>query len=226
MITGITQQRSSLDPEFHDGSSGSLMAPWGAFLLSAGIALSGVIAGTGTTSSVPTSQVRYVDSWTSMVRTVGPTGGAVDPARAVRPEPASGAEESKGHSTAGVGASEGQPALNHQDAIRWLKDTSGLTWDQLGRMFGVSRRAVHLWANGGRMNAGNAETLHELVSVVGNLPETTADGRRVALLALGTDGRSVVDRYRGRQASSAGEVSGTPMTPDQLLGALHGDAAE
>ncbi|MBR7206951.1 hypothetical protein KB219_35335, partial [Pseudomonas aeruginosa] len=82
-----------------------------------------------------------------------------------------------------------------------MKEETGLTWDQLGRIFGVSRRAVHLWANGGRMNAGNAETLYDLMSVVRSLPGENSDERRMALLALDKDGRSIVDSYRTRRAS-------------------------
>src|SRR5262245_36297225 len=35
-----------------------------------------------------------------------------------------------------------------RSAVRSLHDSSGLTWEQLARLFGVSRRAVHNWANG------------------------------------------------------------------------------
>jgi hypothetical protein len=43
--------------------------------------------------------------------------------------------------------------------IRDLKSRSGLTWDQLAGVFGVSRRAAHGWASGARLNAQHSETL-------------------------------------------------------------------
>jgi len=50
--------------------------------------------------------------------------------------------------------------------VRRLKEDSGLTWDQLRRLFGVSRRTVHMWAGGGRINARNEERLAHLENVV------------------------------------------------------------
>lgn len=107
------------------------------------------------------------------------------------------------------------------ETVRKLHADSGLTWTQLGKMFGVSRRAVHHWASGGRMNSANAERLAELVAEVRKLQGTTAEQRRAALFAPGADGVSIIDRYRSKQASGDGDVSGTPFTPGQLLGALH-----
>ncbi len=109
--------------------------------------------------------------------------------------------------------------------VRKLHDESGLTWEQLGRLFGVSRRAVHLWANGGRMNAGNAETLSDLVSIVRALPATSTNARRNSLLTPGSDGASIVDRFRARHTPGSGQVTGTTYTPDQLLGARHDDVS-
>ena len=45
-----------------------------------------------------------------------------------------------------------------------LRRLTGLTWDALARVFGVSRRAVHLWANGGRMKDANARQLAGLLA--------------------------------------------------------------
>jgi hypothetical protein len=108
----------------------------------------------------------------------------------------------------------------HQNDVQWLHRESGLTWDQLGRIFGVSRRAVHLWATGGRMNASHAETLAELLAIVRTLPASNRADRRAALLAQDATGRSVLDRLRNRHASG-GDVAGTPWSPEQLLGARH-----
>lgn len=58
----------------------------------------------------------------------------------------------------GVG---GEAAVT-SDTASWIRDIrsiSGLTWDQLSRVFGVSRRSVHLWAQGGRPAAENAERI-------------------------------------------------------------------
>lgn len=72
--------------------------------------------------------------------------------------------------------------------IRELKEQSGLTWDQLRRLFGVSRRAVHAWASGTRMRAGNEERLSELEQVVAALNATDPEGRRHELLSSSNGG--------------------------------------
>lgn len=88
------------------------------------------------------------------------------------------------------------------DEVRWLHETSGLTWEQLGRVFGVSRRAVHLWATGARMNAANVEALFGLVDLVRAASGSTSDERRAWLLRPGSDGRSALDRVRDARLGS------------------------
>lgn len=53
-----------------------------------------------------------------------------------------------------------------QSRIQMLKEQSGLTWDEFARLFGVSRRAVHSWAAGGRMNASNSARLQEVATIL------------------------------------------------------------
>lgn len=67
-------------------------------------------------------------------------------------------------------------------SVSHLHDHSGLTWDQLGKLFGVSRRAVHMWASGKRMNARNTELLGELLRLVNSAPGVTVEERRAWLL--------------------------------------------
>lgn len=89
---------------------------------------------------------------------------------------------------------------NLAEAVKSLRVESGLTWDQLGRLFGVSRRAMHLWASGGRMNAAHAEALSAILEVVRNLPGSGTIDPREALLRPGAGGHSVYDELRDRFA--------------------------
>lgn len=66
--------------------------------------------------------------------------------------------------------------------VRSLHRRSGLTWEQLARAFGVSRRAIHAWARGGRMNARNAERLGRIEEVVAENEDYSAELTREALL--------------------------------------------
>lgn len=65
--------------------------------------------------------------------------------------------------------------------VRQLKEDAGITWDQTRRLFGVSRRAVHMWATGAKMNSQNEERLTELLQIVSRLG-TSPEQRREALM--------------------------------------------
>jgi transcriptional regulator with XRE-family HTH domain len=116
---------------------------------------------------------------------------------------------------------EERPVRSTATIVQELRDKSGLTWDQLGRLLGVSRRAVHLWAAGGRVNARHLELLTKLHGIVDSLPAADAAQRRMLLFKPRQAEPSIFDTFLMQHASDAGTVSGTPFTPDQLLGALH-----
>lgn len=48
------------------------------------------------------------------------------------------------------------------DTLKHLQKLSGLTWAQWGKLFGVSRRSVHMWAAGAPMNSIHAQRLADL----------------------------------------------------------------
>jgi len=108
-----------------------------------------------------------------------------------------------------------------RDEVAWVKSHSGLTWDQLGKVFGVSRRAVHMWANGGRLNEQNARRLRAFSAVVrdieAKIPSASAELVRSQLLQVGGDGLSVVDRLRRERSS--GPTWGAPFDAEHLVGA-------
>jgi DNA-binding transcriptional regulator YiaG len=58
-----------------------------------------------------------------------------------------------------------QPQTTAQ-ALSALRRASGLTWEQLGRLFGVSRRAVHFWASGKPMAGTHEEHLRHALALV------------------------------------------------------------
>ena len=104
--------------------------------------------------------------------------------------------------------------------VRRLKNKSGLTWDQLRRLFGVSERSMHLWAGGARMNARNAERLAYLEQVVHALGAKDADQCREALVSSpGGRGRSILQvlvmtasQPEGVDIEALSESSGTGST--------------
>src|SRR4051794_6916837 len=70
--------------------------------------------------------------------------------------------------------------------VRDFKSRSGLTWEQLGRLFGVSRRAVHGWAAGARMNAAHSEMLARLRLVMADVDTRGANATEARSLLLDT----------------------------------------
>ena len=90
------------------------------------------------------------------------------------------------------------------DRVRRLKRESGLTWDQLRRLFGVSVRSLHLWAGGARMNARNAERLTYLEQVIHALGARDADHCREALVSSPAGrGRSILQKLTMTAGQSA-----------------------
>jgi len=96
-----------------------------------------------------------------------------------------------------------------------------LTWEQLGRLLGVSRRAVHLWAAGGRVNSRHLELLAQLRGIVDNLPAENASQRRMLIFQARQAEPSIFDTFLRQHTGEEGVVAGTPFSPDQLLGARY-----
>ena len=89
------------------------------------------------------------------------------------------------------------------ERVRRLKSESGLTWDQLRRLFGVSERSMHLWAAGARMNARNEERLAYLELVIHALGAKGAEECREALVSSPAGkGRSILQQLTMTAAKS------------------------
>jgi DNA-binding transcriptional regulator YiaG len=103
-------------------------------------------------------------------------------------------------------------------ALTTLRRLTGLTWDQIARLFNVSRRSVHFWASGKPMTSEHEEHLHRLLAVVRGA-NRSADALRAALLSV-VDGEQVLGLLMARRYDVATVVLGTgdarvavPRTP-------------
>jgi transcriptional regulator with XRE-family HTH domain len=74
-----------------------------------------------------------------------------------------------------------------------VKSSSGLTWEALADVLNVSRRTLHLWANGAPVNQANQQNLRRLEGILGVLKGA---GVPKDLLWSGIDGRPLVDLLR------------------------------
>ncbi|MGE0867558.1 MAG: helix-turn-helix domain-containing protein [Kofleriaceae bacterium] len=118
------------------------------------------------------------------------------------------------------------------EALFELRRLSGLSWEQLARLFGVSRRALHFWASGKPMTHSNEEHLHRMLGVLRAIDRGSIAANRVALMehadaAQPTIAALLAAREYERavslapRMSSAARMARTPARPDELVGALH-----
>jgi len=140
--------------------------------------------------------------------------------------------------------SSGIPLFGSQgaaSALLELRRLSGLTWDQLARLFGVDRRSLHFWANGKPLNPGNEERLHRLLATIRKLDRGRASDNRALLLESREGGVIPFDllaegsydqvltlvgkgigqaRAKSVPLSEGASASRKPRAPAELVGAL------
>lgn len=124
-----------------------------------------------------------------------------------------------------------------RQAIAELRRISGLTWKQIGELFGVSRRSVHFWASGKPLNAHNEQRLMQILDVLRSADRGCARATRAALFevrggktafALLTEGRfedayTILGAGPGRlkpvltELSAAEKVAREPLPPEELV---------
>jgi DNA-binding transcriptional regulator YiaG len=73
-------------------------------------------------------------------------------------------------------------------SVAELRRLTGFTWEQLARLFSVSRRSVHFWASGNKMTAANEEHLERVLATIRLIDRGSAHANRTALLAPRGDG--------------------------------------
>ena len=133
------------------------------------------------------------------------------------------------------------PSVDTSRAISELRHLSALTWEQLGQVFGVSRRSVHFWASGKQMNVAHEQRLFEILDIVRQADRGEARRNRAVLPAV-TDGKAAVDLLAAGEFAEArarlglreararvelGELDAdaraerTPPSPDRLIEALN-----
>ena len=71
---------------------------------------------------------------------------------------------------------------NAGSALMELRRCSGLTWEKLSQLFGVSQRSLHSWASGKPLNMSNEEHLRRLLAAIRLADRGWADLNRKMLL--------------------------------------------
>jgi len=83
--------------------------------------------------------------------------------------------------------------MDTSNLIANLKELSGLTYDQIARLFGVSRRSIQNWFAGQTIPLEHSERASLLISRITPLGNT-ADARHLALLKS-SNGPSLFHQY-------------------------------
>jgi len=104
------------------------------------------------------------------------------------------------------------------EIVRSIHDESGFTWEQLARFLGVSRRSVHMWASGGRVNARHIEMISDLARLVHQAPGLTPDERRTWLFSGEHGGETRIEAFLARHRKARTPVTGSGYTAGELLG--------
>jgi transcriptional regulator with XRE-family HTH domain len=147
------------------------------------------------------------------VLTVTPLGATSN----VIPFPTYDVQTTRNWSSTGGFPLELTQGLATQTQIRQLRERSGLTWDELARLFGVSRRSVHNWATGTRLNSKHAVMLEYITALVDTHDAGEPTATRASLMTPSPGGISEYRRLRDR-ALDRTPTNPEGFTPTELLG--------
>ena len=133
-----------------------------------------------------------------------------------------------------------QAVVDTGHAVAEIRRLSGLTWEQLGELFGVSRRSAHFWASGKPLSAVNEERLMQVLDIIREGYRGDARSMRAALFHV-TEGitpfellaserfveaRKLLGKGTERLAvradlSPAARAARRPLPPEEVVGALN-----
>lgn len=99
------------------------------------------------------------------------------------------------------------------DAVFEMRRITGLTWDELAGVFGISRRAIHQWANGSSLKPENIRLVHDVLIVLRTVARFSAEETRAALLAPLVDGQTPLQLLHARQFEVVTRLLGAGERP-------------
>ena len=102
-----------------------------------------------------------------------------------------------------------EEGFSTQSAVNRVRRLSGLTWDQVGELFGVSRRSVHFWASGRPLSSENEKKLFQILDV---LERKMTEGHGRATLLAKVEGTSAFDLLcEGKLEEAASLLESKPV---------------
>ena len=119
------------------------------------------------------------------------------------------------------------PAESTAEAIMEIRRRLGLTWEELGDLFDVSRRSVHHWANGKPVTAGHNRMIRRMLAAARQLDQGAQASTRALLLTvdLATGDCPVELLKNGRFDEAMARVTGV-RAPERHSTPLSGPAQD
>jgi transcriptional regulator with XRE-family HTH domain len=106
----------------------------------------------------------------------------------------------------GVWVGEIRSTLNAAAMLDEIKSLSGLTWEQLANIVGVSRRTIHLWLQGNSLSHANEERLHSILHIVRSLSGSSQLDVRSRMLDK-SGGSSVAELLKAHDDDAAAALA-------------------
>lgn len=127
--------------------------------------------------------------------------------------------------TSGIAIASTSSPEATQKALSELRRLSGLTWEQLAKLFNVSRRSLHFWASGQPLSRFNEEQLNRLLGTIRYVDRGSASLNRNLLLRPDSNGNPFFDLLVAGKYEEFKRIVGSNNAPPRpLLGALSEDA--
>jgi DNA-binding transcriptional regulator YiaG len=127
--------------------------------------------------------------------------------------------------TSGIAIASTSSPEATQKALSELRRLSGLTWEQLAKLFNVSRRSLHFWASGQPLSRFNEEHLNRLLGTIRYVDRGSASLNRSLLLRPDVNGNPLFDLLVAGKYEEFKRIVGSNNAPRRpLLGALSEDA--
>jgi len=103
----------------------------------------------------------------------------------------------------------------NRSTLNELRRLSGLTWEQLAKLFNVSRRSLHFWASGHPLSRFNEENLNRLLGTIRYINRGSASINRNLLLSPGLDGRLLFDLLIAGEHEEVKRILGPGNAPQK-----------
>jgi hypothetical protein len=117
------------------------------------------------------------------------------------------------------------PGKTARQAVNELRNLSGLDWDRLANLFGISTRDACSWASGEPLSPADKEKLDRILDVVEYISRGSASNNRSLLMSAADDCISYLDLLAAGEYDQVKQILGAGNAPPKpKLGKLSEEA--